>query len=525
MSYDVIVVGSGPAGTFAALRLTGLRVLMIDVGKTPPSALGEDTSLIDLKRAGRAAPADILGPQLESLHNITKAYLSPKLKAPQLRFVTDAWQQFSPVEGDGFDATMSFARGGFANAWGAGTYRFDDADLEGFPVTAQELEPFYDIATEHMGISGADDDTTPFFGSTAGLLPPLELGFIGNDLLSRYAKRRAWFQRNHVVVGHPRIAVLTRDHHGRSAYRYTGAEFFRPWISGIYNPVFTLAKLIEAGTVDYRPGRLVETFREDKGNVVVTSRDVSSGTVEEHRAHKLVLAAGALNSGKIALRSRQDNDSRLPVLDNLVSFVPLLNLRRVGWSPPRRTVPLQANLIYSGPLETEAIQGSCYGMSATLASDFAFEFPLSARANLDLIKYVLPALTTLQLFYPDRGQEGNHLRLTSDGRLEIRYRPRVRGTVERHLVRVFRRAGYLSTSRLCKYLPAGHSFHYAGCLPMRERPNGPYETERTGRLSGTKSVFVADAANFPGLPSKNLTFTIIANAMRIADCLRADLST
>ena len=68
----------------------------------------------------------------------------------------------------------------------------------------------------------------------------------------------------------------------------------------------------------------------------------------------------------------------------------------------------------------------------------------------------------------------------------------------------------------------GTSLHYAGTLPMRTAP-GPYETDRLGLLHGNLRVHIADGACFSDLPAKNLTFTIMANAMRIASELRKGL--
>ena len=61
---------------------------------------------------------------------------------------------------------------------------------------------------------------------------------------------------------------------------------------------------------------------------------------------------------------------------------------------------------------------------------------------------------------------------------------------------------------------------------MQAGTPGRYQTDREGRLGGDDShghVFVADAANFTSLPSKNLTFTIMANAQRIGCAVRAEL--
>jgi choline dehydrogenase-like flavoprotein len=50
-----------------------------------------------------------------------------------------------------------------------------------------------------------------------------------------------------------------------------------------------------------------------------------------------------------------------------------------------------------------------------------------------------------------------------------------------------------------------------------------YETDAQGRLFGYQRVYVVDGACFSGLPAKNLTFTIMANAMRIATRLGGEL--
>jgi len=87
--------------------------------------------------------------------------------------------------------------------------------------------------------------------------------------------------------------------------------------------------------------------------------------------------------------------------------------------------------------------------------------------------------------------------------LYIHYTHSVDSTVEKKLIQAFRRVGYLSATRLSKYPTPGASVHYAGTLPM------PH-------------VYVIDGAVFPALPAKNLSFTIMANAMRVAANLLKD---
>jgi len=50
---------------------------------------------------------------------------------------------------------------------------------------------------------------------------------------------------------------------------------------------------------------------------------------------------------------------------------------------------------------------------------------------------------------------------------------------------------------------------------MRAEP-AAYQCDPDGRLHGTRRVFIADSASFPTLPAKNMSFGMMANAMRIA---------
>jgi len=46
---------------------------------------------------------------------------------------------------------------------------------------------------------------------------------------------------------------------------------------------------------------------------------------------------------------------------------------------------------------------------------------------------------------------------------------------------------------------------------------GPHTTTKDGRSRMFENLFIADGATFPFLPAKNITFTLMANAVRIAE--------
>ena len=50
---------------------------------------------------------------------------------------------------------------------------------------------------------------------------------------------------------------------------------------------------------------------------------------------------------------------------------------------------------------------------------------------------------------------------------------------------------------------------------MRERP-GELECDLLGRPQGLERIHLVDSSTFPSIPSTTITFTIMANAHRIA---------
>src|SRR5262249_42459943 len=149
-------------------------------------------------------------------------------------------------------------------------------------------------------------------------------------MLDRYTRRAEDFHREGIYLGHPRLAVLTRDHGHRLACTYDNLEFFRPRLSAVFTPAFTLEDLVRRGEVEYRPGYLVETYRESKNMVEVCARPLDGGERRVFRARKLILCLGALNTARVVLRANNDITSRLPLVETPYRYAPLVSLRRIG---------------------------------------------------------------------------------------------------------------------------------------------------------------------------------------------------
>jgi choline dehydrogenase-like flavoprotein len=134
-------------------------------------------------------------------------------------------------------------------------------------------------------------------------------------------------------------------------------------------------------------------------------------------------------------------------------------------------------------------------------------------------------LGVVNLSFPDTRRPDNVLFLERDaghplGRLHAHYRPPEGEDADicaalALLRKAFRKISAPLVPRMTHIRPMGASVHYAGTLPMTT------ERRKLAVTSGCQSwdhpnLWVVDGSVFPSLPAKNLTFTLMANAARIA---------
>lgn len=531
--HPVIIVGGGAAGAAAALGFGGTVPLMLDVGfkaMPPPLAPRPVAELLAMAKTAtdvRDLDSALIGDEFQSILRPQEHDLSIKLKAPFVRYITERPPSLPLDEHHGCTTTQSFAVGGLANAWGGGAMRYTELELRHFPFPIADIDAAFDALTRHIGISGSGaDDLAQYFGSTANLLPELDLCELGTRFLNRYQRKKSLFTRNGIRVGRPRLAVLPIPHGDRDAFRAFGQEFFVSPHAGIYSPAFSIQELVRRRRLEYRSGVLVERFACHSDRVIVAAHDVATGERLRFSADHLILAAGTLNTARIVLTSRHDHSTRLPLLDNPVALIPFVDLGRVG-HPLEPTTFLGAELtvVLDSRWTSLPVQGSIYNLMGPLRTDLVREFPLSFSGNIAAARYLAPAILMLQLFFPDDVTTAGHVQLQPSGGLRIVRHAECFPQVERIVTRVLRSAGYAASTLLVKHPPPGSSIHYAGTIPARDHPVKDLETDRDCRLPWAARVTIADASTFPILPAKNHTLMMMANAFRLGQLVQRYVAT
>jgi choline dehydrogenase-like flavoprotein len=234
--------------------------------------------------------------------------------------------------------------------------------------------------------------------------------------------------------------------------------------------------------------------------VEVIAEELRTRAVHRFESRALILCAGAIQSAKVVLEANRDTDTRLPLLDNPMACLPLFRLPLAGKALDSSDSSLGLlNLVLER--DGEKLQGSIYGASGPLRSDVIFNLPLSANAGLSVLKRLAAASGLLMMFYPCDPERGGTLRMGADGVLELRCEGKREYPGLDILLRAVRAMGCAASGAMWQYPSMGAGIHYAGTLPMRQKPVR-YQLDSGGRLFGTKRVYVADGAAFPGCPRR-----------------------
>lgn len=529
----ITVVGSGASGVHFALSLLkkGYDVEMLDVGYSGPPPVNKDDSFNQLKD-NLADPVEyFLGKNFESVipTGSKEVYEFP----PNKQFIFKIPEGYNMVK-KGFEPHISFARGGLAEAWTGGSYPFNDSDLEDYPFNYNDIEPYYSEISERIGLIGADDDMVRFFPKHKNLLPPMELDMHSQILSDNYDKNREKLNKKYsMYFGRSRIATLSKDLGKRKKCDYSGRCQWGCPSDSIYVPSITLKECLEYKNFRYIPGILIKHFNYNAGNKIesVTGYNLESKKNEEFKVDVLALAAGTLSSSKIFLDSVYKKSGKVlklsGLMDNRQVLAPFINFEMIGKQFDPDTYQyhqLAVGMVMDNP--KEYVHGQITTLKTGLMQPPFQSMPLDFKTAIYLGRHLHAALGVVNLNFCDSRRKENYLTIEpgsgkQDSSLELNYVP---PAGENKLIKLslkkfkkfFSGLGVIIPLFQAQSRPMGASVHYSGTLPMDEE-KGALKVSPNCRSYDFKNLFLVDGTSFPFLPAKNLTFTLMANAARVAD--------
>jgi choline dehydrogenase-like flavoprotein len=528
-----LIVGSGATGVHAAQTLLdrGETVELLDVGYERPVPPLPDADFSALKDRLDDPERYFLGEAGEAVvypSAVAKPYGFPPSKAYVFRRPGEV-----RIEERGFSPMVSHARGGLAEAWTGGSYELRDEELADFPFDGAALRPHYTTVAARIGITAAPDDLARFSPLSAPYQAPLPMDEHSAALHGRYDANRTALNARGFYLGRSRVAVLSRPLGARGACDALGRCLWGCPHGALYAPSLTLAELFAHPRFTYRPGLLVRRVLLSSGQRVTGVEAIPlgerGGAGIEIRAERVLLASGALASTQIYLQTLAAQgrpDVALPgLMDNRHVMVPFVNLRRIGRDVALASYQFHmlAMALETGDWRTD-VHGQVTSLKAASVHPIVHALPFDLRTALRVFRRMRAALGVANVWLSDTRRDGNVARLQQMGdgstRLVLEYGDDGHDLAATHDAIARTRSalgalGCLAPNGMVRILARGSSVHYAGTMPMTDR-EAEHTTSADGSVRGMPGLYLVDGAGFPWLPAKNLTFTLMANATRIA---------
>ncbi len=540
-SYDVLIVGTGAGGSTMAMDLTrrGLRVLSLEYGPhVPPTEL---MSMEKFHEAFRRIPYPKLKPWLQGRPE-------PNWKNG-LYFVTKEESNYTTA-GEDWRWRRYRLVGGRTVFWSCVSPRFSPRDFraaledgygEPWPLTYQDIEPYYDRIEELVGFCGPDVDHPECPKGKYQPAAPFRCGErIAAEALRRLGNPLLVYQQS------PH-AVLTRNHNGRAACHYCGhcvdgCSTASKFDGGqVFLPVAA-----RTGKFTLRTNAVVAEVLIDADTGKARGvRYVDRNTKRSHEAlaNVVVLAASAIESARILLNSRPRQypngvaNSSGQVGRNLVDhvqcsgggFLPQLYNAKVedttsyggGGYIPRFNRPYQKKLGYIRGFGIQT--GSGRGIDAR-AAGFGVELKKAIRSH-----YM--ARIGFGCFGERLGNPDTFVEIDPSGEKDVYGIPIIRvhartGDNEKKMfkdmqdqLRMLLEACHAEDIATTQTMwPPGWAEHEVGTCRMGKDPKSSV-CNSFGRAHDIKNLFIADGSLFTQSSEKSPTVTIMALALRGAEYL------
>ncbi len=304
-NFDVVVIGSGASGGWAAKRLceAGLKVAVVDAGRRHTSAdFREHRPEFELKYRNRAAEiVRTTRPRQSECYACTEHNYD--------WFANDLEEPYTTPHGKPFSWQGRMRiMGGRTNVWARQSYRFSDLDFKAasadghglnWPLGYADLAPYYDIVEDYVGISGLAEGVYEL--PDGRFLPPMPFTCPEMRLRTRVKQKLG----RTVTIG--RTANITRPVNGRAACHYCGPCERGCVTRSYFNSAFTtMADALATGNCTHIPDAMVYKVLMDRDaprarGVLYIDRRTRQPMEVSGRA--VVLCAQALESVRVLFNS------------------------------------------------------------------------------------------------------------------------------------------------------------------------------------------------------------------------------
>ena len=406
--------------------------------------------------------------------------------------------------------------GGLTNFWGLSAVPFDAAEFARWPVAAADLADHYRAIAERIGITGRTDRLAAYLCDEPINRPPIPVPPIV-EALEESVNALGEGERYRLVAGAARLALETRP--DRDCHCIACGECRLGCPRGaMYSTVRDIEAWRRSGLIGTLVPARVLAISADRRMVVCLGKDGARESVGPFDA--IYVCAGCINTTEIAMRTLAIEDGP-EVVDNAAFTFPIVHFgRHREGGDPAKYIALTNLLVLVVPKEPGASPVGQIQIYPMIDDLWRYYLPVFAWGAASYIGRHLRRRVLLGLvFLHGRHSQRYAIRLRGDDPASLHLSsPGISARELRPFWADVRRA-FGGEFRMLPGTPLRlrTSAHYAATLPAGEGPVAADSSIAPG-------VYLCDSSVFPAAPAASPTFTIMANARRIAHDSLAQLA-
>ncbi len=557
--YDVVVIGSGAGGGTVTKVLAdlGVNVALLEAGPMIDPAKDFKEHMWPYQVPHRGIGDG--GAGYFGRNPFPFGYFSTASGGWQLK-----GEPYTVAPGNKFEWFRSRVVGGRTNHFGRIALRFADYDFAPYsqdglgadwPITYDELAPFYDKAESFIGVTGSKEGIRSAPDGIFQECPPPRV----HEMLVQRATKKL-----NIPCIASRLAIITKATNGRPACHYC-AQCGRGCVtaSNYSSSQVQVFPAMKTGRVKLFTNAMArELVTDGSGKVTAVAYvDKATRTEKQIRCRSVVVACGACESARLLLNSksashpngiangsghvgRNMTDSvgyslgaHIPALDGL----PRHNSDGMGgmhvyipwwlWDAKQKEFPRGYHVEIGGGFHMPGIgsfaaecrehEGYGKGLKDAIYNRYGANVSFSGRGEQipnehtfceidpDVVdQYGIPVLRFHFQWTDHELRQARHMHETFQSILET-----LGGTVTKP------KADFMAGEGIST---GGQIIHELGTVRMGNDPSTSV-LNKYCQAHEVKNLFVADAAPFVSNPDKNPTLTIIANAWRTAEYLAEEM--
>ena len=528
-----IVIGSGPAGVAAAYALVrqGIAVTMLDVGEQIEP---ERERLVDKLYGTEDGPTSWNN---AIIHDLKGELVASAKGIPLKRVYGSDYPhrdrgQGTQIQAQGTGEVLtSGALGGFSNVWGAQLMPYMARDFAGWPLGEADFAPHYRAVLGFVPISACHDDLEEFLPLYKENPDCLQSSRQASAFLTHLGKNRDALKAQGWHYGRSRVAAQVKP----TAANPRGCVYCGMCMHGcpyrlIYTSAYTLAELRRDPHFRYVPGVVVERLNETARGVEIVARRLPDGTAETITAERVYMGCGAVSTTQILLQSLEAYDRETVIHDSVQVMVPVLydHPTKGVMQESQHTLGQVNVLAFDEKISPRAMHFQFYTYNdhyiAAVKGKLGPLYPLGKPFQhllFERFSVILaylhsddsPAMATRLI------KENGKTRFMVEGKPNARTEPTAKALTNK-LWKDRKLFGLTPLLPMMEIQKPGKGYHFGASFPMRDKP-GDFESDVWGRPTGFRRVHVVDGSVLPSLASTTFTFTVMANAHRIASAHRS----